>query len=168
MNGPACARVRSLGAVSHAIRLSELSTVSTNVAIPTMWMCGATQCRGNCMRHSWIAHPMGVMRRHRWRSRRRRWRHTRGLARHRRRWRPAPDAECPQATRSSAHRARGGAHAPTVKRAPSTGTFPHQQAETSQHNQHAMSFRRRRRPDRARPSAAPNDYWAVMSSFVAA
>lgn len=31
-----------------------------------------------------------------------------------------------------------------------------------------LSFRRRRRPGRARPSAAPNDYWAVMSSFVAA
>ena len=34
ISGPTCARVRSLGAVSHAIRLSELSTASTNVAIP--------------------------------------------------------------------------------------------------------------------------------------
>ena len=61
----------SLGAVSHAIRLSECSTVSTNVAIPTMRMRGATQGRGNCMRHSSIARPMGVMR---CRRRRRRWR----------------------------------------------------------------------------------------------
>ena len=61
----------SLGAVSHAIQLSECSTVSTNVAIPTMRMRGATQGRGNCMRHSSIARPMGVMR---CRRRRRRWR----------------------------------------------------------------------------------------------
>ena len=59
----------SLGAVSHAIRLSECSTVSTNVAIPTMRMRGATQGRGNCMRHSSIARPMGVMRCRQWSSR---------------------------------------------------------------------------------------------------
>jgi len=58
--GPTCARVRSLGAVSHAIRLSEYSTMSGNIAIPTMRMCGATQGRGNCMRHSEITHPTGV------------------------------------------------------------------------------------------------------------
>ena len=44
--GPACVRAHILGAVSHAIRLSELSIVSTNVAIPTMRICGATQGRG--------------------------------------------------------------------------------------------------------------------------
>ena len=49
----------ALTAVSHAIRLGELSTVSTNVAIPTIWTRGATQCRGNCMRHSWISSPGG-------------------------------------------------------------------------------------------------------------
>ena len=57
---PTCARVRSLRTVSHAIRLSELSTVSTNVAIPTMHMCGAILYWGNCMRHSSIARPTGV------------------------------------------------------------------------------------------------------------
>ena len=36
IRGPACVRAHILGAVSHAIRLSELSIVSTNVAIPTM------------------------------------------------------------------------------------------------------------------------------------
>ena len=36
----------ALGAVSHAIRLNELSTVSTNVAIPTIWLRGAARCRG--------------------------------------------------------------------------------------------------------------------------
>ena len=55
-------RQLALGAVSHAIRLSELSTASTNVAILTTWIRGATQCRGNCMRHSWKARRAGVMR----------------------------------------------------------------------------------------------------------
>ena len=50
---------RALAAVSHAIRLNELSTVSANVAIPTIWLRGATQCRGNCMRHSWDSSPGG-------------------------------------------------------------------------------------------------------------
>ena len=50
---------RALGAVSHAIRLGELSTVSTNVAIPTIRLRGETQCRGNCMRHSWDSSPGG-------------------------------------------------------------------------------------------------------------
>ena len=36
----------ALGAVSHATQLGELSTVSANVAIPTIWLRGATQCRG--------------------------------------------------------------------------------------------------------------------------
>ena len=54
--------MRSLGAVSHAIRLSELSTVSTNVAIPTIWKRGATPNRGNCMRHSRITRATGIMR----------------------------------------------------------------------------------------------------------
>ena len=59
--GPACVRAHILGAVAHAIRLSECSTASTNVAIPTMRICGATQGRGNCMRHSWKARPVGVI-----------------------------------------------------------------------------------------------------------
>ena len=99
IRGPACVRAHILGAVSHAIRLSELSTVSTNVAIPTMRMSNATQGRGNCMRHSSIARPMGVMRcrrrRRRWRRRwRRQWRRrwpTRGLAW----WAPSALANCP-------------------------------------------------------------------------
>ena len=62
--GPTCAArnassSRALGAVSHAIRLSELSTVSANVAIPTIWLRGATPYRGNCMRHSWDSSPGG-------------------------------------------------------------------------------------------------------------
>ena len=57
-------RQLALGAVSHAIRLSELSTVSANVAIPTIQLRGATRCRGNCMRHSWITHREGVMHYH--------------------------------------------------------------------------------------------------------
>ena len=36
--------------------MSELSTIPTNVAIPTMRMCDATERQGNCMRHSQIAH----------------------------------------------------------------------------------------------------------------
>ena len=52
-------RQLALGAVSHAIRLGELSAVSANVAIPTIWLRGATQCRGNCMRHSWDSSPGG-------------------------------------------------------------------------------------------------------------
>ena len=78
VSGPRARCWRSLGAVAHAIRLGECSTVSTNVAIPTMRMRGAIQGRGNCMRHSSIARPMGVMRcrrrRRRCRRRRRRWR----------------------------------------------------------------------------------------------
>ena len=66
--GPACVRAHILGAVAHAIRLGECSTVSTNVAIPTMRMHGVIQGRGNCMRHSSIADPTGVMRCRRRRS----------------------------------------------------------------------------------------------------
>ena len=74
-------RQLALGAVSRAIRLSELSTASTNVAILTTWMRGTTQCRWNCMRHSWKARPAGViLRRSRCRSSRSRWRAS-GLAR---------------------------------------------------------------------------------------
>ena len=106
IRGPTCEasgpRARcwcSLGAVSHAIRLGECSTVSTNVAIPTMRMRGATQGRGNCMRHSSIADPTGVMRCRRWSSRwRSRWRRqwssrwrTRGMTW----WAPSALANCP-------------------------------------------------------------------------
>ena len=74
-------RQLALGAVSHAIRLSELSTASTNVAILTTWMRGTTQCRWNCMRHSWKARPARViLRRSHCRSSRSRWRAS-GLAR---------------------------------------------------------------------------------------
>ena len=68
VSGPRARCWRSLGAVAHAIRLGELSTASTNVAIPTMRMRGAIQGRGNCMRHSSIADPTGVMRCRRRRS----------------------------------------------------------------------------------------------------
>ena len=61
VSGPRARCWRSLGAVAHAIRLGECSTVSTNVAIPTMRMRGAIQGRGNCMRHSWKARPAGAM-----------------------------------------------------------------------------------------------------------
>ena len=52
-------RQLTLGAVSHAIRLGELSTVSINVAIPKIRLRGETRCRGNCMRHSWDSSPGG-------------------------------------------------------------------------------------------------------------
>ena len=50
-----------------------------------------------------------------------------------------------------------------------TPTFQHQKAKSHPSSNTKYPFTRRRRPGRARPSAAPkNDYWAVMSSFVAA
>ena len=39
--------------------MNELSTVSANVAIPTIWLRGAARCWGNCMRHSWDSSPGG-------------------------------------------------------------------------------------------------------------
>ena len=86
VSGPRARCWRSLGAVSHAIRLGELSTASTNVAIPTMRMRGATQGRGNCMRHSSIADPTGVMRCRRRRRRWRRWWRRWWRSRWRRQW----------------------------------------------------------------------------------
>ena len=140
-SGPRARCWRSLGAVSHAIRLSECSTVSTNVAIPTMRMRDATQCRGNCMRHSWIARPMGVMRCRRRRRRRRRWWRNRGLAW----WAPSALANCP--LNPSVHtrplvrpRIRYvGALAPHDEQSPSMWVFPCRQAEKSRHNRHVMS-----------------------------
>ena len=85
--GPRARRAHILGAVSHAIRLGELSTVSTNVAIPTIWMRGATPYQGNCMRHSSIARPMGVMRCRRRRRRWRRWWRSRWCRQWSSRWR---------------------------------------------------------------------------------
>ena len=58
--GPHVRRAHILGAISHSIRLSELSTVPTNIAIPTIWMRGATPYQGNRMRHLWIACPVGT------------------------------------------------------------------------------------------------------------
>lgn len=58
--GPHVRRAHILGAISHSIRLSELSTVPTNISIPTIWMRGATPYQGNRMRHLWIACPVGT------------------------------------------------------------------------------------------------------------
>ena len=93
-------RQLALGAVSHAIRLGELSTVSTNVVIPTIRLRGETRCRGNCMRH-WgcaqvvdvlfmrlLSRPLGVVR-IRWGICRRGWCGCGGGCRSlRSRWRP--------------------------------------------------------------------------------
>ena len=139
-------RVRSLGAVSHAIRLGELSIMPTNVAIPTMWICSTTKCWGNCMRNSWAAHPTGVMRRGRTPPIAQPMAQT--AARH---WPSmvdavgagelSPEPECPyQATRSPAHQGHGSIHTPTIKQSPSMVFFPHQQAEKSLQNQHDLSI----------------------------
>ena len=159
-------RVRSLGAVSHAIRLGELSIMPTNVAIPTMWICSTTKCWGNCMRNSWAAHPTGVMRRGRTppiaqpmaQTAARQWPGTVDAVGA---GELSPEAECPyQATRSPAHQGRvfpdlnaatavahspahqghGSIHTPTMKQSPSMVIFPHQQAEKSLHNQHVLSI----------------------------
>ena len=139
-------RVRSLGAVSHAIRLGELSIMPTNVAIPTMWICSTTKCWGNCMRNSWAAHPTGVMRRGRTPPIAQPMAQT--AARH---WpsmvdavgagERSPEAEYPHlATRLPAHQGRGSIHTPTIKQSPSMVFFPHQQAEKSLQNQHVLSI----------------------------
>ena len=139
-------RVRSLGAVSHAIRLGELSIMPTNVAIPTMWICSTTKCWGNCMRNSWAAHPTGVMRRGRTPPVAQPMAQTAA-----RQWPSmvdtvyagelSPEPECPyQATRSPAHQGHGSIHTPTIKQSPSMVFFPHQQAEKSLQNQHDLSI----------------------------
>ena len=139
-------RVRSLGAVSHAIRLGELSIMPTNVAIPTMWICSTTKCWGNCMRNSWAAHPTGVMRRGRTPPIAQPMAQT--AARH---WPSmvdavgagelSPEAEYPHlATRLPAHQGRGSIHTPTMKQPTSMSIFPHQQAEKPLQNQHDLSI----------------------------
>ena len=144
----------ALGAVSHAIRLNELSTVSTNVAIPTIWIRGETRCRGNCMRHSQDSSPGGshalpliappvaqpltppvappvaqpvappVAQ-----PLARQWRAS-GLTR----WIPSPQTTCPSPTETD----QGTTHRHAMKQAPPTPIIPHQQAEKSPHNQHTL------------------------------
>ena len=117
--GPACVRAHILGAVSHAIRLGECSTVSTNVAIPTMRMRGAIQGRGELHATFFDSRPDGsyalppttqlvappmeqsvAYRRH-------------GMVGTVGAGELPPDAQCPHlAARPPAHRARGGIHAP--------------------------------------------------------
>ena len=139
---------RALAAVSHAIRLNELSTVSANVAIPTIWLRGAARCWGNCMRHSWdsspggnhalppiappvappvaapVAPPVAQPLARQWRAS--------GLTR----WIPSPQTTCPSPTETD----QGTTHRHAMKQAPPTPIIPHQQAENSPHNQHVMSF----------------------------
>ena len=129
-----------------------------------MRMRDAIQGRGNCMRNSEIARPMGVMRcrrrRRRWRSRwRRRWSRrwrTRGLAW----WAPSALANCPLTlsvhmtpsvrTRPSIrpdvspHIRYGGYSRPSMTQPPPTPTFPHQQTKRAQQNQHVASFNPRK------------------------
>ena len=40
--------------ISHAIRLEEVSTISENVAIPTLLIHDSKEPRGNCMRNCWL------------------------------------------------------------------------------------------------------------------
>ena len=95
-------------------------------------MPGATQRRGNCMRHSWKARPMGVMRRGRWPSR------SPGAV-------DTVDAGDPPASYRNRSWGHTQAHHAVLTgtrctRPTSTPTFPHQQAERSPHNQHVLSF----------------------------
>ena len=137
-------RQLTLGAVSHAIRLSELSAVSANVAIPTIWLRGATQCRGNCMRHSWdsspggshalppiappvaqpVAQPVAPPVARRWRASGLAW------------WIPSPQTTCPSPTTTD----QGTTHRLALKQPPPTPTFPHQHAERSPLQQHVVSY----------------------------
>ena len=46
--------------ISHAIRLEEVSTISENVAIPTLLIHDSKEPRGNCMRNCWLTAIAGV------------------------------------------------------------------------------------------------------------
>ena len=146
----------ALGAVSHAIRLNELSTVSTNVAIPTIWLRGAARCRGELHATFAESSPGGT---HALpliappvaqpltppvappvaqpvappvaQPLARQWRAS-GLTR----WIPSPQTTCPSPTETD----QGTTHRHAMKQAPPTPIIPHQQAENSPHNQHVMSF----------------------------
>ena len=137
----------ALGAVSHAIRLNELSTVSTNVAIPTIWLRGAARCRGEL--HATFAesspggtHALPLIAPPVAQPLARQWRAS-GLTR----WIPSPQTTCPSPTETD----QGTTHRPTMKPPPTrfahpprwhqptkTPTFPHQHAEKSPHNQHTL------------------------------
>ena len=65
--GPTFVLVRALGVVLRAIRLGEFSMVCVSVAISAIGLRGGARCWGNCMRHSWIARRVGVVRCRSWR-----------------------------------------------------------------------------------------------------
>ena len=137
----------TLPTISHAIRLSELSTIPTNAAIPTMRMCDATERRGNCMRHSQIAHQAAA-------------RQCPGTVNavaandppkpHRDGPRGHTQARDDTTTFSTVFPAPASwkratqpplfAYPPRWRSPPSTATFPRQQAEKSPQNQHVLSF----------------------------
>lgn len=99
-------------------------------------MCEATERQGNCMRHSRKARPMGVIHcRSRYglccRSSRSRWRAS-GVAR----WIASAHTICPSPTVT----AQGATHRHAMTQAPPIPSFPHQQAEKSQHNHHVASI----------------------------
>ena len=45
--------------ISHTIRLEEGSTISENVAIPTLLIHDSKEPRGNCMRNCWLTATAG-------------------------------------------------------------------------------------------------------------
>ena len=146
----------ALGAVSHAIRLGELSTVSTNVAIPTIWLRGAARCRGELHATFAESSPGGT---HALpliappvaqpltppvappvaqpvappvaQPLARQWRAS-GLTR----WIPSPQTTGPSPTQTD----QRTTHRLAMKQPPPTPTFPHQQADKPPHNQHALSI----------------------------
>ena len=132
---------RALAAVSHAIRLNELSTVSANVAIPTIWLRGAARCRGELHAtfvesspggsHALpliappvaqpltppvappVAQPVAPPVAQ---PLARQWRAS-GLTR----WIPSPQTTCPSPTATD----QGTTHRHAMKQAPPTPTFPY-------------------------------------------
>ena len=127
--------------------MSELSTIPTNVAIPTMRMCDATERRGNCMRHSQIAHQAAA-------------RQCPGTVNavaandppkpHRDGPRGHTQARDDTTTFSTVFPAPASwkratqpplfAYPPRWRSPPSTATFPRQQADKSLHNHHVLSI----------------------------
>ena len=158
----------ALGAVSHAIRLNELSTVSANVAIPTIWLRGAARCRGELHAtfvesspggsHALpliappVAQPLAQPVARRWPGT------VAGHGRYRRRKQPAQahhdrprgharahdettnfNTDFPVPTRRKVTLpATRFANPPRRHPPPPTPTFPHQQAEKSPQNQHDL------------------------------
>ena len=127
--------------------MSELSTIPTNVAIPTMRMCDATERRGNCMRHSQISHQAAA-------------RQCPGTVNtvaandppkpHRDGPRGHTQARDDTTTFSTVFPAPASwkratqpplfAYPPRWRSPPSTATFPRQQANKSLHDQHVVSI----------------------------